>query len=531
MQITTETQMADSAALPNSPGSDRSAAVLHWLHGLLASESPSLDLPELLAQLALVFAAQRAGLGRSDVPDVDLPWHAQPQLLAPLNTSELHELRTAERHYLLAALHPGTATGWFLWIERDTPTTPGERAALTLVAQTLQRRHLRRASVEQDLEKASLVVSRLAHEYGNVLTSILGFSELGLNQTIRDAALLRYLQEVHRGAEQGAQLTNRLRMFARRVPVASVRPVNLVAALRDELPRLQANQWPERIRIELDAPAELPAVAVSQEALREILTCLLDNAREAIVGEGKIALSVKVRTVTADERFDILGHLPAGPCVEVAIHDSGKGLSPEACERLFREMFYTTKPRHRGLGLFVAYGLIATHRGGLQLTNHPQGGTVASVFFPVTSAVVPEAPSLPTATSRAQPARILVVDDDPAVLKLVSTTLRQNGYTVTASSNAHDALTTYRAAQHEPFDLVVSDVAMPLVNGVQLARDLLSHNRHQRLLFISGHANPDFMQQSFAQRPVELLAKPFRPDGLLRAVRNALDRPLVEAGR
>jgi signal transduction histidine kinase len=115
------------------------------------------------------------------------------------------------------------------------------------------------------------------------------------------------------------------------------------------------------------------------------VSCLLDNAREAIPGSGQVVLSATARTLDADDSLEVLGTIVPGPCVEICIRDNGTGIPPDVRARLFQEMFYTSKPRHRGLGLFVAYGLIASHQGGLRVTPRAEGGTTAHVFLPVLS--------------------------------------------------------------------------------------------------------------------------------------------------
>jgi DNA-binding NtrC family response regulator len=151
---------------------------------------------------------------------------------------------------------------------------------------------------------------------------------------------------------------------------------------------------------------------------------------------------------------------------------------------------------------------------------------VARLLLPVAdvpvSAVVPAV--APAPGSAAPHEKVLVVDDDPMILQFVSTTLEQAGYRVTAVTSADEALSSYVAAGSDPFCLVLSDVVMPRANGVDLARRLLTHNADARILFMSGQVSPDFARADFADRDFDLVSKPFRPEGLLRAVRGALDR-------
>jgi CheY-like chemotaxis protein len=209
--------------------------------------------------------------------------------------------------------------------------------------------------------------------------------------------------------------------------------------------------------------------------------------------------------------------------VEVQVADTGNGFSAEVREHLFAEPFFSTKPRHRGLGLAVVYGILRCYHGGLAIENGLRGGGVVRLYFPVSVKDVEFAPTTPTAAS--EPAdRVLVVDDDPMVLQLVCATLQQAGYRVQSASGGAEALATYAGAGQTGFGLVLSDVVMPRISGIDLARQLLSQDANVNVLFMSGQVTADFAPADCFPGRFELLLKPFRPEGLLRAVRKALLR-------
>jgi CheY-like chemotaxis protein len=211
-------------------------------------------------------------------------------------------------------------------------------------------------------------------------------------------------------------------------------------------------------------------------------------------------------------------------CVEVAVSDDGCGLSPEARQRLFAELFFTDKPRHRGLGLAVAYGILQAHKGALTVEPRAERGTLARLFLPVAAVSAPAAPARGVSTNAARGEKVLVVDDDPMVLKLCTATLQRAGYRVQTASTASEALDSYQAAGREPFRLVVSDVIMPRMSGVDLARRLRSKDANLNVLFMSGQGSPGFPKEEFEGGPFDFLSKPFRPEELLSAVRSAIDR-------
>ncbi len=245
-----------------------------------------------------------------------------------------------------------------------------------------QRRQQERAARQELLEQAALLSRRLAHDFGNVLTPIIGFCELALAQgNVSASVLLRYLAEINRSAQGGSQLTQQLQAFSRRQPAAN--PLgSLTTVLDEEETRLRTLEN-GTVRCQVQVVPDLPPVALDQEALRQIVAALLDNAREAIGPNGSITVAAQAVVLSEADCHDYYGTLHPGPHVLLCVQDTGPGLSEEAQRRLFVEPFYTSKARRRGFGLSVAYGLLSAHHGGLDVSNAPAGGAIASVLLPV----------------------------------------------------------------------------------------------------------------------------------------------------
>ncbi len=242
------------------------------------------------------------------------------------------------------------------------------------------------------LEEAAAVVGRLAHDFGNVLTSILGFAELTLSQLRSDSDVMPYVTEMQRAAQQGAQFISELRLFSRRSAVQP-RPASVAAVAAEEQSRAEPN-WVPGCELRVGVLANLPHVAIDVDPLRQILSRLLDNAHEACVGkESLVSLTARVVDLTEADTHHLLGNVSPGPHVEITIADNGKGLSPVAQQCLFREMFFTTKPRHRGLGLAIVYGILHAYRGGLRIDPISDSGTVVRVVLPVAPVNAPTIPA------------------------------------------------------------------------------------------------------------------------------------------
>src|SRR5262249_14867151 len=195
-----------------------------------------------------------------------------------------------------------------------------------------------------------------------------------------------------------------------------------------------------------------------------------------------------------DDCLDFFGDVRPGRAIEVTITDDGPGICAEVRTRLFAEPFLTTKPRRRGLGLATVYGILHSHHGGIRLSAGPQGGIRARMVLPIAEELPPRLePAVVHAPAPGE--KVLVVDDDPRVLQFVASTLERAGYRVQAVGSAGEALDRYDSQGTDPFRLVLSDVLMPEVNGVDLARRLRGLNPDVRVLFMSGHVGSDFPRQ------------------------------------
>jgi signal transduction histidine kinase/DNA-binding NarL/FixJ family response regulator len=565
---------ADRLSFP----AEASRSALDFLHALLAGMPADMPpLGSLLAGLAKAFGA--AGAGIAVLPEGTLverhspiehggswPWQDDKDLASRLPQAPLAQPLHVSNGVtlLIAGFGVASGAGWLLWLE-DTCRTqwaPAEAAVLTLAGQALARwlpatedspcwaRQLDRAARQQRLEQAAQITRRLAHDFGNVLTGILGFSELALSQHVApNSILFNYLSEVHKGAQGGASLTQVLRLFSRRQAVPT-RSCTLQNVLPDAEARLRQAAGTS-VRFQANLPQDLPTVGMDAEQLRQVLIPLLDNAREAVSGPGQpadfkpeITLTARVVELDSLRCRDYFGDAQPGRHLEVVVADNGPGLSPEAQRKIFAEPFFSSRSRRRGFGLASAYGVLCAHRGGLDLRSRAASnghsecrGAEARFVIPVAQSPVVEVPAPPSAPSaRPRGERVLVVDDDAILLQFVTRTLERAGYRTHPTATGDEALRAHELAGGDPFRLVLTDVLMPGLNGVELAHRLLRRDAGTRLVFMSGQVSMDYIQQAFQGVACDVLTKPFRPEGLLRAVRAALERadqnpPRVVAGK
>jgi len=370
------------------------------------------------------------------------------------------------------------------------------------------------------LETAILVTGRLAHDFGNILTGILGFAELSLTQLPPDAPARRFVQEIIQFAENGAGCGRKLQAFGRRSKPRSL-PIPLAPLVAREEDRLR-QVWGNRVTFLAALPEDLPPLALDADSLQQLLGQILDNACEAVGERGVVTLSARSVELSESDCRHLFGNAQPGKHVEITISDSGVGLSETTRPRLLRELFFSTKARRRGLGLAVVQNILHRFKGGLCLGPDPAQGTTVRLFLPIAGEPANDSPVL----SRNREGRILVVDDDPEVLRMACQVLANAGFDVQAAAGPLEAIELCHA---QPFRLIVSDILMPRMSGFEMVRQMQSHDSAINVLFISSQSSNGVAADALLAR-YPLLKKPFAANDLVQAAAAALARAPALAG-
>ena len=292
-----------------------------------------------------------------------------------------------------------------LWAEQPVGQTwtEADRAYLALTARTFERSPTVAALIgpaidagrlQQRLADSAIIAGRIAHDFDNILTGILGFADLTLPLVPAGSQQASFIAEIAKVGQRGITFTQQLHAFNRGGETKPT-PGSVAATLGREETRLRATMAPT-VRIEKDFPLNLPAVAIDAVPLQAALGHLFENAVEACAKGGTVKVSVKHVDLSEADAQSYLGKVTPGPHLMISFADTGTGIKPEVRKRLFVEPFATTKLRHRGLGLAIAYRIIAAHRGGLQIDSVPPPGTgtLARVVLPL----VASRPSISAAT-------------------------------------------------------------------------------------------------------------------------------------
>ncbi|MGU3539071.1 response regulator [Methylobacterium sp. A54F] len=339
----------------------------------------------------------------------------------------------------------------------------------------------------------------IAHDFNNLLTAILGSLELVGPKVEGQPRVQRLIENATGAAQRGASLTKRLLSFSRSHDLRA-RPTD-VNGLIEGMGELFARSLGGLVTVRTDLAPELAPTQVDPDQLELAILNLCINARDAMPDGGVITVATALETVAPDTVQS--GDLAPGDYVRIAVSDTGTGIAPEILQRVC-EPFFTTKAvgQGTGLGLAMVFGLAQQSQGRLRIESALGEGTRVELLLPRAEAVAVAEPDAaldrPTAV---RPADILVVDDDPEVRHVTASFLASFGYTETEASDGTGALALI---ERRAFDLVVADLAMPGMTGVELAAELRARRPGLPILILTGHAEAVQIPSD-----VPVLTKPF----------------------
>ena len=312
--------------------------------------------------------------------------------------------------YFAAVALPGRGIGT-VWAQapREQPWGEFEQAYLVLTGRVLEHAPVIQGlagpiidpqRLHQRLSDAAIIAGRMAHDFDNILTGIIGFSDLALPLLPSGSQAASYIAEIAKVGQRGIQFTQQLHQLSRsgqHKPTAG----SVALAVAREEGRLKPHMHPH-LRVEKELPVQLPSVALDTPALQVVVGHILENAVEACPQGGSVRISARVQTLSAAEARTFLGRLQPGEHVVIQVVDSGTGLKPEVRRRLFVEPFFTTKVRHRGLGLAIVYRILWVHHGGISLEPVPPPGSGTQVRIALPLATTPAAATPPPASTSAK---------------------------------------------------------------------------------------------------------------------------------
>jgi len=375
----------------------------------------------------------------------------------------------------------------------------------------------------QKMESVGTLAGGMAHEFNNILAAIQGYTQLAIMECNAQQPLASYLDVVEASCQRAANLVRNMLTFARadegrKIPVK----VNHVLESTQQLLR---QTLPPDVVIELDLESGLPFILTDPNQIEQAVINLAVNAKDAMPRGGVISLHSRLRNTPP---ACLTAENPARqvPYVEICVADAGEGIPSEIRDRIFDPFFTTKAPgKGTGLGLSIVYSIMENHHGCVLVDSEPGRGTQFRLYFPAMEEM-PFIPTESTGPQRISPGRgeaILVVDDEDRLREMLAEILEAHGYRVFLAVNGREGLESYQEAlaQGRAYDLVILDLAMPVMSGQECLKELFALSPQAKVLVMSGLIE-DVEKDEVLRKVRGFLRKPFLLSSLLAEVRNTL---------
>jgi two-component system, cell cycle sensor histidine kinase and response regulator CckA len=372
----------------------------------------------------------------------------------------------------------------------------------------------------QKMEAVGMLAGGIAHNFNNLLTTILGFAGFMSEALPAEGAVRDDLEQVVAAGSRARKLVNQLLAFSHKQPVEP--RIIAVNAVLMEMTAMLRQLLGADIELRLSLSEAAWNVRIDPSGLEQVIVNLAINARDAMPGGGRLTLATENRGAPADLALQG-GEAHPGECVVILVSDTGAGIAPDVLDRIF-EPFFTTKGvgRGTGLGLSTCHGIVAQAGGALSVRSLLGAGTTFSVHLPRVYEAVDRHSIPPAENVRGGRELVLVVEDDDQVRAVIVRTLLGLGYETLEASSGRQALDVL-ARPAKPIDLVLTDVVMPELGGLELADRLRRERPEVRVLLMSAHEDAALRAGTALPQHSRILLKPVTSDSLATKVRAALD--------
>ena len=372
----------------------------------------------------------------------------------------------------------------------------------------------------QKMEAVGQLAGGVAHDFNNMLQVINGYADLAMGDLQSDQSARTYVGEIAKAGRRAETLVKQLLSFSRR---QVIQPIDLdLNEVIDSLLKMVRRLIGEHIDLDFIAGHGLGTIHVDQGQMEQVLMNLCVNARDAMPQGGK--LMIETENVLIDSDY-VVTHPWANPgrYVLLSITDTGCGMESEQVGQIF-EPFFTTKRTGEGtgLGLATVYGIVKQHNGYIHAYSEVDKGTMFKIYLPMIERRAAEVAHSVEGSVVGGTETILVAEDDESVLKLCSHILRNAGYTVLTAKDGEEAVRVFED-HADDIDLALFDVVMPRLGGEKAMTRILKQRPGMRHLYASGYSENAVHTNFVQKKGLQLIGKPYQPETLLRAVREALD--------
>ncbi len=382
----------------------------------------------------------------------------------------------------------------------------------------------------QKMEALGTLAGGVAHDFNNILTVINGHAEIALLQNSIDPAQKKHFTAIQESGRRAEELTKQLLAFGRKQMVQA-RIINLnkiIMKTETMLRRLIS----EDIKMVTELGRDIPNIKADPSQIEQVLMNLIINARDAVIDKKnkKTEKRIEIKTMFKEAGDHVVvryAEKPDMPYVMLSITDTGTGMDDSLQEHIF-EPFFTTKEisKGTGLGLATVYGIVRQNEGNIFVTSQPGEGSVFSILWPASSEETnPQSDKEYQNQNLEGKERVLLVEDNRAVLEFASATLRNFGYSIETALNGKDALDIVHHSP-EPFDLIVTDLIMPEMNGQELIEQLGDRIKTDKVLFVSGYTFDHLLKEGWLREDIHFLKKPYSVRTFVGKIRHILDNRL-----
>lgn len=387
---------------------------------------------------------------------------------------------------------------------------------------TLQKQLEEQLLQSRKMEAIGELAGGVAHDFNNLLTVICGYGDLLQKQPDLNVTVREYADEILEAANRAAQVTRQLLAFGRR-QIFRAKAVNLNNIVAN-LDRLLRSLVGENVELRTVFDPDLGLVKVDPGQIEQVLMNLTVNARDAMPKGGR--LTIETANVDTGEGHADRQALPkGGPCVMLAVSDTGFGMDPETAARAF-EPFFTTKElgKGTGLGLAMAYGIVTQSGGDIRLDTNPGLGTTFKIYLPrLEEALEDDVEPAPFNLRMIRGTEtILVLEDEKALRDLIRQVLCKAGHTVLDTGDPEEAIQLCERHAGE-IALFITDVVLPKLSGPEVVERVATMRPGMKIIYISGYPGKAAIPNLLRPTGAPFLEKPFTPDALVRKVREVLD--------
>jgi PAS domain S-box-containing protein len=373
----------------------------------------------------------------------------------------------------------------------------------------------------QKMESIGTLAGGIAHDFNNALYSIIGYTDLTMDDVPEGSLARSNLKEILIAAHRAKNMVQQILTFSRQTEPEK-KPVEVQSVVKEAIELLK-NSIPTTIEIRQNIDADCKPVLADPTQIHQVVMNLATNAYHAMRENGGIlTINVTKEKIGMDDSA-LYPDLHPGSYIKLSVSDTGHGMDKAIIPKIF-DPFFTTKPvgEGTGLGLSTIHGIVKSHGGDIKVFSEPEKGTVFNVYFPLIEAKPVEPRIVSTRPVQKGSEYILLVDDEETIVRMVRRTLERLGYQVATRTGSVDALEAFRA-NPDKYDLVITDMNMPNMTGIELAPRLLEIRADIPIILCTGFSDIANEKTAKAMGIREFVMKPVVREEIARTIRKVLD--------